>query len=222
MLMKTIRTLLILTLALCNEYSKAEELAIYIADEHIKDLSVEMVVGTRLDLRHAQEDIGIVYYSLGKKLAAVDVPLPMGGLKGELEAARAKTNAAPSNVGPFFRKCDEYIVKDSKGQWFLMQYEFDPGSRYRFCPLNPLSKREELFLASGYLKSSFGVLNAELAKLTRSPENLARRKRLAEPSGAPGGFTQGEQGDVDQPATAPESKPENKEKPKPESKVLPQ
>jgi hypothetical protein len=34
--------------------------------------------------------------------------------------------------------------------------------------------------------------------------------------------TKVEQGDADQPATAPESKPEGKEKPKPESKVLPQ
>lgn len=107
--MHAIRPLIALALLFSTSLSRAEELTIYIAEMNLKELSVEMVVGARLDLDDDQENVGIVYYSLGKKIATVEVSVEKGGLKGELEAARDEPEA-----GPFFRDCDSYIVKDSR------------------------------------------------------------------------------------------------------------
>ena len=195
--------------------ASAEQFTIFLPELHFTKVSLESVLGARVEVDDDEEDLVIGYYEPGQQLATFDV-------EGLDLANHFEECRQADEIGPFFGEADIYLIRDGRGRFFLLHYEFEPGNRFRFGPLSPLAEESQVFVLQGLMQASFHPLVEKLSNVAKEPASLKRRRNMGKVLEAAMRKLMGEQDGADQPATAPESSVEEKKEVKPESEGRPQ
>jgi hypothetical protein len=125
----------------------AEEVTVFAADDNLVNIPRPAVIS---DFETEDRELTLLVYKPGQN---------MGSLKtGETDLApiTKKALSGDRSNSPFFGPCCEFIVRDTKGQHFIISLEYKKdhkaftGWRAAIAPLNDLGSKGAVFVGDPY------------------------------------------------------------------------